>query len=116
MPTAKAPTTGEQQSMAPEGAETGKGPEQLPPASSPEQRVTLHGIRWETYEGLLKDLERVAAEGARVGARRALLRRRCQMETRDAFGVHAGQPIAQADRVGTKAPRLGAPHGPHRQP
>jgi Uma2 family endonuclease len=31
------------------------------PTSSPEARITLHGIRWETYEGLLNDLADSAA-------------------------------------------------------
>jgi Uma2 family endonuclease len=61
MPTAKTPTAREKQPPAKGCAGEGRGPEMASPASPPEWKITLHGIRWETYESLLKDLENSSA-------------------------------------------------------
>jgi Uma2 family endonuclease len=42
-------------------AEEGIAPKMTPLASPPAHRVILHGIRWATYESLLKDLENSSA-------------------------------------------------------
>jgi Uma2 family endonuclease len=57
MATAKTVTALEGQAPAKRSAGEGSGPELASPSSLPERSVTLHGIRWETYECLLRDLE-----------------------------------------------------------
>jgi hypothetical protein len=57
MTAAKTPTAEEQQAAVEGRVEVGEGPEIPSPVVPAEQTVVLHGIRWETYEGLLKDME-----------------------------------------------------------
>jgi Uma2 family endonuclease len=57
MPVVKAPAAEEKQAPAQGPAGEGRDPEAPSPSSPSEQRVILHGIRWETYERLLNDLE-----------------------------------------------------------
>jgi Uma2 family endonuclease len=57
MATAKTARAREKQAPARRSAREESGPELASPSSLPERRVTLHGICWQTYESLLKDLE-----------------------------------------------------------
>src|SRR3989442_8192114 len=61
MATAKTATARERRAPAKGSAGEERGPGLTSPASPPEQRMILHGIRWETYESLLKDLENSSA-------------------------------------------------------
>jgi Uma2 family endonuclease len=54
----KTPTTEKNQALVQGHAAEGESAEL---ASPPEERMILHGIRWETYESLLKDLENSSA-------------------------------------------------------